>query len=968
MRNTRLILRALILTIAFGFSGLISQAQQQVEKSPLSFNEKTKLSNVIPTFVLPTVDMQAVQKEDSTHEANGGAPHFAKLIPVNLTLENSGNWETLYNGDRVWRLAIQSRHAQGLTILYSNFYMPKGATFHIYNEDKSQVLGAFTSINNKSVREFATGVVGGEVSYLEYYEPANVRGEGIIDISAVGHGYRFLEEYTRGSDPCEVDINCSEGSGWQDEKRGVVRILVVDGGSQGWCTGSLVNNTALDCKNYVLTALHCGVGSTTSNFNQYIFYFNYERSGCGSGSSSTSQSITGCAKRASSNDGGGNSGSDFLLVELNNNIPSSYNPYYNGWNASTTASSGGVGIHHPAGDRKKISTYTQTLTTTSWGISGTHWRVYWVATANGHGVTEGGSSGSPLFDNQGRIVGTLTGGGSYCVDIPNPSPDAYGKMSYHWGSNPGDDLSDYLDPGNTGSITLAGTYAPCTPPNNYDAGITAVVSPSGTNCSTNLTPVVTLKNFGATTLTSVTISYNVDNGPNSTYTWAGSLATNATTNVTLPAISTSSGAHTFNAFTSNPNGQTDAVSSNDASSGSFTSVVADDVIHLIINTDAYGSETTWELRDNQDNVVYSGGPYGNNTHLEVDLCVVSNACYTFYMYDTPNGAPGDGMCCDYGQGSYSLGFSDNTAITTGGEFGDQDVTGFCVPVSNPGCDTLAQSNFINSSGYTLYGINSGGYVTGTNSYGDFAKAQVYQNNTSIEIEGVLMWIAAKENVADDANAKVTVNVYDLDGPGTASSGAVNNAPGTVLASATVFLERLDTAGFFTLASFNNPPTVSSDYAVGVDFTTLGTNDEVGIVSSVDGDANGTELAWEKWDDGTWHSLLSAWDQLIDGDIDLGLFPIECTQVVGIEEAMKEEISVYPNPSSDLFTIEFNWLEQKDLSITVYNIMGKLVFASTKNNVTEGKLVIDLSNESSGMYFINVDDGKNIISKKVMLRK
>ena len=73
---------------------------------------------------------------------------------------------------------------------------------------------------------------------------------------------------------------------------------------------------------------------------------------------------------------------------MNYKVPFSYNAYYNGWLRSGSAV--GVSIHHPSGDPKKISTYTQALQSANWtgGNSGTHWRVYWSATANGHGVTE----------------------------------------------------------------------------------------------------------------------------------------------------------------------------------------------------------------------------------------------------------------------------------------------------------------------------------------------------------------------------------------------------------------------------------------------------------------------------------------------------------------------------------------------------------------------------------------------------
>jgi hypothetical protein len=281
------------------------------------------------------------------------------------------------------------------------------------------------------------------------------------------------------SEPCEVNVNCSPvGDLWQDEKKGVARIYVVEGNSGGYCTGSLINNTSQDCKPYFLTALHCGVSATAANMTQWKFYFKYEAPSCTNPSTAGTLDdyfITGCLRIADSGDNGGDSGSDFLLVKLGsstneatiiNNLKSAnFSAYWNGWNANTTATTGGVGIHHPAGDIKKISTFSGTSVSAGWNGNGlaSHWRQSWSSNSNGHGVTEGGSSGSPLFNNsQGFIIGTLTGGSSFC-NSPT-SPDYYGKMSYHWTSNGTSNnlrLKPWLDPTNSGVLTLAGSTNPC---------------------------------------------------------------------------------------------------------------------------------------------------------------------------------------------------------------------------------------------------------------------------------------------------------------------------------------------------------------------------------------------------------------------------------------------------------------------------------------------------------------------------
>lgn len=73
--------------------------------------------------------------------------------------------------------------------------------------------------------------------------------------------------------------------------------------------------------------------------------------------------ITGCTMKASGDISGG---SDLQLVMLNTTPSLSWNPYYNGWDRNATGSAGGVGIHHPSGDAKKISTYTGTPGTGTW--------------------------------------------------------------------------------------------------------------------------------------------------------------------------------------------------------------------------------------------------------------------------------------------------------------------------------------------------------------------------------------------------------------------------------------------------------------------------------------------------------------------------------------------------------------------------------------------------------------------------
>jgi hypothetical protein len=945
----------------------IAVAQVSVGGEPLSFSIPILKDVTPPSVRVYGFNPEEVAAEDALQDQLGDkAPRFAKLLPAGFNLQNSGEWTNLKNGDRVWRLRLETAQAQAVTLYYDEFSIPQGGRLFIYNDDKSHYIGAFTAVNNEDGGSYATQLVYGSAVTLEYFEPGHATGQGVLNIAHLGHAYRYVLEdevydegqNDRGGEACEVDVNCTpEGSNWQDEKRGVVRMQVVDAQGAGWCTASMVNNTAQNCRNFMLSALHCGDNSTANHFGQYIFYFNYERPGCGTGTAPTSQSMTGCVKRAESNDGGGSTGSDFLLLELNSNPPANYNVYYNGWNKQNTASSSGVGIHHPAGGRKKVSTYTSALTTTAWGsATGSHWRVVWAATANGHGVTEGGSSGSPLFNSSGLIVGTLTGGGSFC-NTPT-QPDSYGKMSYHWSSNPGDDLSTWLDPTNSGVNSLNGTYAPCTVVSTLDAGIAAVTAPAGATCATSVTPIVTLQNFGSTTITSVQIQFNVDGSNQQTYSWTGSLGASQTTTVNLPTMTVAAGTHVFNASTNLPNGQSDQNASNNASSSNFTIVNADTYVTLRLTTDNYGAETTWQVAQNGGGVVASGGPYtsGASALIVQDICVLSGQCYTFTISDSES----DGICCQYGTGSYSLGDANGMSIYTGAAFTASETVNFCVPSGSASCDTIYDPFASASTGYVIYTNSGGGYIAGSNSFADKAKAQAFQAPSgAYEVVGVAYWVGAKQN----GGGSIAVNLYDMDGAGVNLAGNTNNAPGTVLATRTIALSRVDTATFINYTPFNTPVTLSGAYAVGIDFSSFATGNQIGLVTNTDGNSGNAERSWEKWSDNTWHTIDQGWNSGSNGKFDLGIFPVLCPlNVTGLDAEELHSLMVYPNPSSGQLNVGFVLNTDENARLEVLSALGQLVYSKSVTGPF-GSVTLDLQEQASGIYVIRLATAQGLVVRK-----
>jgi hypothetical protein len=459
-------IRPLLLSAAAISISSIAMAQISVGGLPYGIRAGLGLQEV-PTVHAAPFDAASVAQEDSVGKANGRLPMYGRVLDVDAGLHDSGLWTDMPDGGRVWRLRVTSTGALATELFFSDMSLPNGAGLYVYSDDGQQVLGGFTTYNNRPSGLFSTAQLMGPTSIVEYDEPAAVAGQGSLRITGVGHAYRMVGDVQAGA--CEVDVNCPEGDGWQQQRDGVVRIGVKTGSDLGWCSGSLVNNLTLDCKPYFLTANHCsldeaGNQSSVTDLEQWKFYFKYQRPDCASGTAFVGDQVVGCTKRGDSHDNGGASGSDFLLLEaLDPTIPDSFDPYWNGWDATGAGSANGVGIHHPAGSEKKISTYTSSLQSSSWGgVPNTHWQVHWVATANGHGVTEGGSSGSPLFNSAHHIIGTLTGGGSFCSS-PN-SADYYGKVSYHWQSDGGtanEKLKHWLDPNSTGILSMDGSYGPC---------------------------------------------------------------------------------------------------------------------------------------------------------------------------------------------------------------------------------------------------------------------------------------------------------------------------------------------------------------------------------------------------------------------------------------------------------------------------------------------------------------------------
>ena len=174
-------------------------------------------------------------------------------------------------------------------------------------------------------------------------------------------------------------------------------------------------------------------------------------------------------------------------------------------------------------------------------------------------------------------------------------------------------------------------------------------------------------------------------------------------------------------------------------------------------------------------------------------------------------------------------------------------------------EVLFPGNWLNIDSATIHPvINNGGYVAGTNVYGDLAKAQRFSVDKPGHIIGARYWFG----VRDGEGGSLAFNIWSF-----------NDNPGTVLASRVVPANQVGASHLYSQAfyvEFHEPVPVDGDFVVGFDMSGIGQT-QIALVSTYDGQAGGRGLSWEKWSDGKWYTFLDpdGWDM----DIDLAIFPI-----------------------------------------------------------------------------------------------
>lgn len=332
-------------------------------------------------------------------------------------------------------------------------------------------------------------------------------------------------------------------------------------------------------------------------------------------------------------------------------------------------------------------------------------------------------------DNSSCDVDATDSLNDYCLDTP-PADDANDSCSQTSTCTAPSMLENYMDytgdacqniftedqktrmrtvldnsPRRISLVTSSG----CLPPTAFDAKVGNI--DLGSVCQAEVAPVVTLSNVGTSTvITSATISYGIEGEGAQTYNWTGTLDVQESIEIMLPVIEFQQTSH-FTVTLIDVNGTIDDNTLNNSTTAIKTvspvpTFVSTTVI-LSLTTDDYGDETSWELiNNNTGTTVAQGGDYPDNQTFTFNFELTSGDCYTFTIYDEYQ----DGICCDFGIGSYTL-TAGSEVIVSGGDFGASESTSFVIDTTasvvsnNPFEDITLYPNPVNST------LNIG--ITGT---------------------------------------------------------------------------------------------------------------------------------------------------------------------------------------------------------------------------------------------------------------
>jgi len=388
----------------------------------------------------------------------GAGVNFAGL---NQRALRKGHWgpgsvQSARDGGFTWTAAVESPTASALRIHFTNFLLPQNAALYIYNTD-GEVFGPYTGAGPGNAGDFWSNTVSGSLAYIQLRHFGEPEGEAArFDIGDVVYlGSRFLlplmqqqkvvEDIARTktlcsyNEPCIEDASCYNDSAVNDAKKAAAHMQFVSGPWVYICSGGLIADKDTSSQiPYFMTANHCI--STRKMANSLECFWQYATSSCGG----ACYDPIGAVPRTLGADIVSHSGTgDYSLMQLWEDPPAG--SVFLGWNSGDVANVNNTElfrISHPSGAPQAYSTHR---VDTGAGTCGGWPRGSWIYSRDVIGAVEQGSSGSPVVNAGGQLVGQLTGWcGSnlddVCDSVNNATVDG-AFASYY------DDVAQYLDNG-----------------------------------------------------------------------------------------------------------------------------------------------------------------------------------------------------------------------------------------------------------------------------------------------------------------------------------------------------------------------------------------------------------------------------------------------------------------------------------------------------------------------------------------
>ncbi len=355
------------------------------------------------------------------------------------------------DGGRVWSAAVKSAGAFGLRLHFDNFDLPAGAELYLFNE-AGAVAGPYIKSGPLGTGEFWSHMVRGDVVYLQLRQsgrgqPDKVHGRmfNLVDVGHVATGFgadrvsTAAKAFCSFNEVCIFNAECGSGGAVADAKYAVAHMIYVKRPYIYICSGGLLNNTSGDQTPYFLTANHCisrdrEAGTLEAYFQWWI--------SCNDSCPEQWADPVGVPSTLGSSVVATNKTGDYTLLLLNQAAPGG--SAFLGWNETPIAFTDNAMLYrisHPSGAPQAYSTHQ---VDTDAGVCSSWPRGSWIYSRDTYGATEGGSSGSPVVNGAGEVVGQLSGGCGTnvyetCDNVNNATVD--GAFASYYSQ-----VSQWLDP------------------------------------------------------------------------------------------------------------------------------------------------------------------------------------------------------------------------------------------------------------------------------------------------------------------------------------------------------------------------------------------------------------------------------------------------------------------------------------------------------------------------------------------